>query len=68
MKGDPDKKYMTHQTMYFSDGTEITANYRPNPNAEEIIAKVSEARAEIQEVTASETVSETEETNKTVEV
>ena len=47
MKGDKDTKYMTKQTMYFSDGTEITVEYKPNPNAEEIIRKVSEAQAEL---------------------
>ncbi len=58
MKGEKDTKYMTKQTMYFSDGTEVTVEYKPNPNAAEIIKKVSEAQAEIAEVPAVEPESE----------
>lgn len=43
MKGDKDTKYMVKQTMYFSDGTETTVEYKPNPNAAEIRAAVEEA-------------------------
>lgn len=58
--------YMTEIIKKFSDGSEIVIELHENPDAEEIVRKVSEAQAEIadedlSEVTASEPMVEVEE-------
>jgi hypothetical protein len=50
MKGEQDTKHLVKEIYVYSDGSERVVEIKPNPNAEEIVKAVEEAREEIAEV------------------
>lgn len=54
-----EKKFRVKQTTFFSDGSEFTEEFKPNPNAEEIESAVAAAvNNEESEVTTNDFVPE----------